>query len=354
MQFVSPKLTITIHFSYLAKTIRVLDLFIFSKLFLNYLLEKNSRLPSEVSDQCGHRDSAALSHDCAVAMWLKARDQRPPAVPRGLWTPFFLVTHSGEKRKKRTHTTWGVWQKPKSIRCFCFHANRNLSHECLVGPQHVWGPQGLLGCSGAQVPSPAGFTWMMGSWAASCRLVCCPLGNTEEQPILGAFTNIIEHDTITGPSLTSSALVPPWGTQITLSDEHFLSCLTSQRIVHEPITYSVTPHFPHMASKKALLKPLREFGVWGHEPPISLQYIFLCSKLDLLVCLASLCIGHTDLQSVTVLASQLGVCLKPLNPARGSPFPESQQLLDSFCSRELGGTASDRCCLPRGMRLFGA
>ena len=102
-----------------------------------------------------------------------------------------------------------------------------------------------------------------------------------------------------------------------------------KRIVHELITYPVTP-LPYLAFKNTFLKSFGDFRVLGDEPPISLhgptRNLALLQTLTFPYCLASLYIRHMNLLSVTILARQPRVCAHSRStPATESPFSESPE-----------------------------
>ena len=102
-----------------------------------------------------------------------------------------------------------------------------------------------------------------------------------------------------------------------------------KRIVHELITYPVTP-LPYLAFKNTCPNPLGILEFGRQELPISLHgptiNLALLQTLTFPYCLASLYIRHMNLLSVTILARQPRVCAHSRStPATESPFSESPE-----------------------------
>lgn len=109
--------------------------------------------------------------------------------------------------------------------------------------------------------------------------------------------------------------------------------LQKQRILKSRSLQQLTTPIPHFAFKIAeTLQGVHGFGGRSHPSScMALQYPFLCCKLDVVVCLPSLCIKHKNLYLVTVLfLSQTQVRINCV------PFASFDlTLLHSFCKRHV-------------------
>ena len=161
VQFLNPKLTINQSSQFSALIELKQQGFCISVNFVKAFLPKYQR--KTVAFLLRWVTTETLPPSATTVQWPRGRE--PESKHGHLLSPgpadTFLPNYTQwrEEKEEDTHTTLGVWKRHESVKYFLF----SCKSECklwVVGPQHVWGPQGLPGCSGAEVPGPGGLTWV--------------------------------------------------------------------------------------------------------------------------------------------------------------------------------------------------